>query len=87
MRCYFNLVSSHHTLMDRDGVEVSDLDGAREAARETVAEMVEDGVDLQGWRLEAVDGSGTLLFTIPLHALVSALLFAVGLNFLLECVL
>lgn len=68
MRCYLNLVDATQTLVDHEGVEVSDLDEAREAAREAVAELVEGGADLRGWRLEAVDASGTVLFAIRLDA-------------------
>jgi hypothetical protein len=42
MRCYFNLVSSHHTIIDNEGLEVADVDEARTFAREAVAEMVQD---------------------------------------------
>src|SRR3954464_14730821 len=44
MRCYFNLVSSHHTITDAEGLEVADVDEARSFAREAAAEMVQDGV-------------------------------------------
>jgi hypothetical protein len=44
MRCYFNLVSSHHTITDEEGLEVANLDEARTFAREAVAEMVQDGL-------------------------------------------
>src|SRR4051812_31406165 len=68
MRCYFNLVSSHHTIIDNEGLEVADVDEARTFAREAVAEMVQDGVPeiahWRGWELEARDASGTVLFTV-----------------------
>ena len=37
MRCYFNLVSSHHTITDEEGLEVADADEARTFVREAVA--------------------------------------------------
>jgi len=68
MRCYFNLVSSHHTITDDEGLEVANLDEARTFAREAVAEMVQDGVAeiarWRGWELEARNASGTVLFTV-----------------------
>ena len=72
MRCYFNLVSSHHTIIDNEGLEVADVDEARTFAREAVAEMVQDGVaeiaHWRGWELEARDASGTVLFTVGFDA-------------------
>ncbi len=68
MRCYFNLVSSHHTVTDDEGLEVANLDEAHTFAREAVAEMVQDGVaeiaHWRGWEMEARDTSGTILFTV-----------------------
>ena len=72
MRYYFNLVSSHHTIIDNEGLEVADVDEARTFAREAVAEMVQDGVaeiaHWRGWELEARDASGTVLFTVGFDA-------------------
>ena len=57
------------------GVEVADLNEARGLALEAIAEMIQDHggeiTDWRGWRLEAVDASGTALFTISLDALPS----------------
>jgi hypothetical protein len=65
MRCYFNLVSSHHTITDEEGLEVANLDEARTFAHEAVAEMVQDGVGeiahWRGWEMEARDAAGTVL--------------------------
>ena len=76
MRCYFNLVSSHHTITDEEGLEVADLDEARTFAREAVAEMVQDGVaeiaHWRGWQMEARDASGTVLFTMGFDAPIPA---------------
>jgi len=67
MRCYFNLV---HTIVDSEGAEIADLYEAHDLALEAVAEMIKDSggeiTDWRGWRLEAVDASGTVLFTIRL---------------------
>ena len=51
MRCYFNLVSSHHTVTDDEGLEVADMNEARTFARDAVAEMVQDGIaEVAHWR-------------------------------------
>ena len=76
MRCYFNLVSSHHTITDEEGLEVADVDEARTFAREAVTEMLQEGVveiaRWRGWALEARDASGTVLFTMGFDALIPA---------------
>ena len=76
MRCYFNLVSSHHTITDEEGLEVADVDEARTFAREAVTEMLQEGVveiaRWQGWQMEARDASGTVLFTMGFDALIPA---------------
>ena len=76
MRCYFNLVSSHHTIIDEEGLEVADMEEARTFAREAVAEMFRDGVaeiaHWRGWEIEARDASGTVLFTIGFGAALAA---------------
>ena len=76
MRCYFNLVSSHQTVTDEEGLEVADVEEARTFAREAVAEMVQDGVaeiaHWRGWEMEARDASGTVLFTMGFDARISA---------------
>ena len=72
MRCYFNLVG---TIVDSEGVEVADLNEARGLALEAVTEMLQvnggEITDWRGWRLEAVDASGEILFTIRLDTLPS----------------
>ena len=76
MRCYFNLVSSHHTITDEEGLEVADVDEARSFAREAAAEMSQDGVaeiaHWRGWEVEARDASGTVLFTVGFDTLLTA---------------
>ena len=76
MRCYFNLVSSHHTITDDEGLEVADVEEARTFAREAVVEMVQDGVaeiaHWRGWQMEARDASGTVLFTMGFDAPIPA---------------
>ena len=72
MRCYFNLVGVHQTIVDDKGVEVTDPDEARTHALEAVWELIQEGeevADWRGWRLEVADASGTVLFLIRLDAL------------------
>jgi hypothetical protein len=40
MRCYFNLVSSHHTITDEEGLEVADVDEARSFAHQAAATKI-----------------------------------------------
>ena len=72
MRCYYNLVSSHRTVTDEEGLKVADVDEARTFAREAITEMVQDGVaeiaHWRGWALEARDAFGTVLFTMGFDA-------------------
>ena len=74
MRCYFNLVSSHRSITDEEGLEVTDVAEARTFAREAISEMVQDGVaeiaHWRGWQMEARDASGTVLFTMGFDALI-----------------
>ncbi len=75
MRCFFNLVEAHQTLVDEKGVEVEDVEEARSIALKVAREMLDQNQSRidgwQGWRLEATDGSGTVLFTIRLYALLN----------------
>src|SRR5215210_831798 len=72
MHCYFNLVSSHRTIIDNEGLEVADVEEARTFAREAVAEMLQDGLAeiarWRGWELEARNASGIVLFTMGFDA-------------------
>ena len=72
MRCHFNLVDRHQTLVDEDGVEVASIDRAHtlalEVAREILAQDPARIESWHGWRLEATDRSGAVLFTIRLDA-------------------
>jgi len=76
MHCYFNLVSSHQTIIDNEGIEVADVNEAHAFAREAISEMVQDGIAeiayWRGWEIEARDASGTVLFTMGFDALLTA---------------
>jgi hypothetical protein len=69
MQVYFNVVNGSETIRDETGVEVPDSHEAKAAALEVIQEMRSDVTeprDWVGWRLDAVDPSGTRLFSIDL---------------------
>ena len=70
MRCYFNLVEAHQTIVDDEGIEVDDLDEACVLALDTAVAMIQEGEvrieDWRGWKLKAADASGATLFVIRL---------------------
>jgi hypothetical protein len=69
MRVYFHLVSGSETIRDEEGVEVSRVEDARAEALKVVREAQGNGAALResaGWRLEARDDGGALLFSFDL---------------------
>lgn len=72
MRCFFHLVHRHERILDKTGIEVSDLDAAHYQAIKAIQELREDGepggIDWRGWHLEVTDASENVLLTIPLDA-------------------
>jgi len=70
MQCYFHLANGRQQIPDPDGIEVADLDQAREHALEAVKEACgEDEAAASrwlGWRLEVADAGGVVLFSISL---------------------
>jgi hypothetical protein len=69
MRVYFHLVSGSETIRDEEGVEVSRVEDARAEALKVVREAQGNGAELgesAGWRLEARDDRGALLFSFDL---------------------
>jgi hypothetical protein len=69
MRCYFNLVDGSEVIRDREGIEVSDPEQARAEALHVIREQRQADfppIDWSGWRLNVVDSTGGLLFSIPL---------------------
>ncbi|WP_442000444.1 DUF6894 family protein [Microvirga sp. 2TAF3] len=73
MRCYFNLVDGYEKILDQDGIEVLDLEQARVQALKAIEELLEEddaaAEDWRNWVLEVTDGSGTILFSIPLSGI------------------
>ena len=70
MRVYFNLVNGSESIRDETGVEVHDSLEAKAAALKAIQEMRSERLtepgDRIGWRLDAVDPSGTRLFSLDL---------------------
>jgi hypothetical protein len=66
-------VDRYQTLVDEDGVEVASIDRAHTLALEVARELLEQDQarieSWRGWRLEATDSSGVVLFTIRPDAL------------------
>ncbi len=73
MHCFFHLLSGDDTILDEQGLEISDLHEAEVQALMAIQEVRQevDSVDedLKGWHLHVVDGSGATLMSFPLDAL------------------
>ena len=71
MRVFFHLKDASETIRDEEGVEVSDLNDAKAEARNAIQELRENDAaarDWAGWKLEASDQEGALLFSLRLNA-------------------
>ena len=70
MHCYFHLVNGSEMICDMEGIEVADLDQAQAEAIETLHALAREDEDAaatwSGWRLDVLDASGKLLFSIGL---------------------
>jgi hypothetical protein len=70
MRIYFHLAKDDEFIRDPEGVEVADLEEARAAALNTIAELRHEDPaaprDWSGWSLRVTDAAGRVLFTLPL---------------------
>lgn len=70
MRCYFNLLNGGETILDKDGLEVTDLNEARSEVLKAIKEVRAEtkiANDWQGWRMDVVDEAGSVLLSIPLN--------------------
>ena len=71
-RYYFNLTDGDEVMRDEDGIEVSDVRTALIRAFEAIAELRQEDAaafgELQGWRLDIIDGSGNLIHSLPLDS-------------------
>ncbi|HZH12101.1 MAG TPA: hypothetical protein VEZ24_17250 [Microvirga sp.] len=70
MRCFFHLLSGEDTILDDQGLEISDLHEAEVQALMAIQEVRQEvgsiDEDLKGWHLHVVDGSGAILMSFPL---------------------
>jgi hypothetical protein len=69
MKIYFHATDGERHIRDEKGIEVADVEQAREQSLRTLAEFrreqgLEDG--LSGWRLQVVDAAGLVVFTLDL---------------------
>jgi hypothetical protein len=73
MRCFFNLHNTDDTILDEEGVEVSNVEELRaQVAKEVNEVRSADPLvagEWKGWRLEATDPSGAVLFSVNLDPL------------------
>jgi len=68
MHCHFHLLSANEFFPDETGIEVTDFSDAWAQAAQAVREFCDemDGEDCDGWSLRVCDGSGNLLFSMPI---------------------
>jgi hypothetical protein len=71
MRCFFHLVNDHEEIVDNTGIEVHDLESAKDQAQLAITELRNEiGADIDnwsGWRLDIVCSQGTLLHSMSLN--------------------
>ena len=71
-RLYFDLRGHQRMLPDVHGVEVADLDEARQVALRMIRKLRQDSptaaLDWSGWTISAVDPAGAVVFTINLDS-------------------
>jgi len=72
MHCFFHLLSGDDTILDDQGLEISDLYEAELQAMIAIQEVRQEvdsmDEDLKGWHLHVVDAAGSILMSIPLDA-------------------
>jgi hypothetical protein len=71
-RLYFDLVNTHQSIQDREGIEVDDVDQAKVAVAEMLEEHRQEDAataqDWSGWMLRVSDGAGHVLFSVDLDS-------------------
>ena len=72
MRLYFHLRAPHDSIPDLEGVEVDDVEQAKAAALEMLAELRQENPsaarDWSGWTLDATDAACRVLFSLDLSS-------------------
>jgi hypothetical protein len=70
MHCHFDLIAQDEVILDRQGIEVADLDQAAEEVLSVIREMRDEDPaaarDWTGCELRITDESGVLLTSIAL---------------------
>jgi hypothetical protein len=70
MHLYFDLEDTEHTLPDVHGVEVSDVDEARQVTLAIIHKLRQEDPaqahDWSGWKVSAVDPTGAVVFMLDL---------------------
>jgi hypothetical protein len=70
MRCFLNLHNTDEAILDEEGVEVAKLEDLRSEVAKDINEVRSADPlvarDWKGWRLEATDPSGAVLFSVHL---------------------
>jgi hypothetical protein len=73
MRCFFNLHNTDDAILDKEGVEVANVEDLRAEVAKGVKDVRSADPlvvgDWKGWRLEATDPSGAVLFSVNLDPL------------------
>ena len=73
MRYYFNLVHAHGSMLDKQGVEVAEVEELEAHVAEAVEELRREhpssADDWKGWRLEVTNTSGAVVLTVNLDPL------------------
>lgn len=70
MRCFFNLADASNTIFDHEGIEILNVNQARQLAIEAIddARRADPGSEVAwaDWTLVAVDEGGSVLFAVQL---------------------
>jgi hypothetical protein len=71
-RLYFDLVNTHESMPDREGIEVDDVRQAKADILAMVEELRQENAstaqDWSGWTLRVCDGAGHVLFSVNLDS-------------------
>jgi Domain of unknown function (DUF6894) len=71
-RLYFDLVNTHQSIPDREGLEVDDVGQAKAAVVQMLEEQRQDDAstaqEWSGWTLSVRDDAGQVLFSVDLDS-------------------
>ena len=71
-RLYFDLVNTHDSMPDREGVEIVDIRLAKAAIVEMVDELRQEDASMvqewSGWTLNVSDDAGRVVFSLDLDS-------------------